>query len=108
MSKPSKEEARDPKTPRKKCSANYSIVFRYKEIGDILCGKHRIKHMFLSKYSLDGTQYHCFAVAYTIYPRFLDSGVPVLWFAEHYFLRISPKIADGLGIIFPGSRYVPV
>jgi hypothetical protein len=27
---------------------------------------------------------HCFAVLYTIYPRFLDSGV--LWFAEHYFL----------------------
>jgi hypothetical protein len=34
-------------------SVPQTIVFRYKDIGDKLCGKHRKKVMFHSKYSLD-------------------------------------------------------
>jgi hypothetical protein len=34
-------------------SVPQTIVYRYQEIGDILCGNHRKTVMFLSKYSLD-------------------------------------------------------
>jgi hypothetical protein len=67
-------------------SASQAIVFRNKEIGDKLCGKHWNKVMFLSKYSLDRN----YTIAslflwYTIYPRFLDIGV-----LFSGWLRISP------------------
>jgi hypothetical protein len=56
-----------------------TIVFRYKEIGDKLCGKQRKKVMLLCKYSLDRNN--------TIASLFRTQYIPHFLIAEYYGLR---------------------
>jgi hypothetical protein len=54
-------------------SVSLTIVFGYsttKKLGIYCMGSIEKNIMILSKYSLDRNKYHCFAVSYTIYPRF--------------------------------------
>jgi hypothetical protein len=72
-------------------SVPQTVVFRNTEIGDKLCGKHRKKVMFLSKYPLDRNN--------TIASLFRTQYTPDFLIAEYYGLRntifwVTEDLAD--------------
>jgi hypothetical protein len=73
-------------------SVPQTIVFRYKEIGDKLCGKRRKKVMGMSKHSLDRNN--------TVASLFRTQYTPDFLIAEYYGLRNT--------ILWGGLRISPL